>query len=774
MDQQIERISSLFEKLIGITLSEITMGDYNEALNSLNGIENLLTEITTHKETEKVEQLFNSNKIRRTEHPLVKPNSKQNPRIIYKSFNEIIITGLSQVWKNAYLSERSEICLRSYEIMFNLLEFCQPSNKNYDLAYSILASFSDMTLFCSSNFNPKIRDQISNIGFHWYENWVYFNLQIVDDFSRLEYYYKLFRNMLWINLQHYIDTKSYAFIEPLLVSLFDGFRFTSGYFNSEIYSTMLFRTNNKELHEIASIIYKLSNEVIGLKNLTELKDWWNRFKTNNNEMIKIVETDNILNNFLENVQSKTKDSWENVLGVFFFNDLKQLLFFVASYALFVKNYRFIYEFWNFNQPSDAAAVNYGNRLLPETMNEIIDAFVNFDYFNTISDYHLYGHHEIGYYYKQYLTLLFLRQYTLPKLYTYQNFLSIDGIPNSVEHAQIDNYIENVNEFKARISFTLKNNKLLEKIKVNPELIFKDKPNPDEILDKLVQKLYDKKDIHEQKVELDSKAVQNFKSSVLEIYKKNSFYRNILVNLFNFKVEYNIAKVDSESVSFGIDEINIKNFLAKGDTGTYFGFSERYGQELSYQENNVIRLELVSTLKHEETIIENIIDILQNTDLSDKVIISRNIDFANEVFQKNKGFIPRYEVSDIDKEDPLYNVFSGKYEGCDIYTHYDEIGWKGFFIICKKGSGRLQQFKPGELAKKKDFINHILFKVDTYSDPNNIEMLNDLIKTSPSWLKKKGDKDQQEQFLKKQVRIRIAESVKVIFNKDFTGHFYSIK
>ena len=42
MNNQIENIISYFEKLFGITLTEINSGDFSEALNSLIGIEKLL------------------------------------------------------------------------------------------------------------------------------------------------------------------------------------------------------------------------------------------------------------------------------------------------------------------------------------------------------------------------------------------------------------------------------------------------------------------------------------------------------------------------------------------------------------------------------------------------------------------------------------------------------------------------------------------------------------------------------------------------------------
>jgi len=170
----------------------------------------------------------------------------------------------------------------------------------------------------------------------------------------------------------------------------------------------------------------------------------------------------------------------------------------------------------------------------------------------------------------------------------------------------------------------------------------------------------------------------------------------------------------------------------------------------------------------------VINELDSVDLQNMVIISRNIDFSYEIFQNElKDFTPKHEIKDIDAESEIYNVFSGRYKSCDIYTHYDEIGWKGFMIINKNGSGTIRQFKPGENAKEADFEGHLLFKTDAYSDEKNAEMRKNLLDNPPDWLKERGDKQAQEEFIDTQVRIQLAESILIDFDENFRGTSYII-
>lgn len=772
MNNLIENIIAHFEKLIGIALSEIISGDYNEALNSLEAIENLLNQILDHSNQKKSTDLFKYRKVKFSEQPIIKDRREEIGRGI-KTFAGIVTNGLADIWKTAYQKEKNDICQYTSDILLELLNYASKDKSNFDLSITTLWTFSNLTNYGKENFKRVMLGQINKCGYKWYDIWVNNKINNYEDLDDIVIYFKEFRRLIWINLQYYVDSKNVELYSSLIGSLFDGFRFSWSYYTPAFYSEIRFNTDNKDIKEICDRISKFSYNLINLKTLYELQDSWKKFSQLNDQLYILISDRKSLTEYLEEIPKSKRETWEKVLGAFFFNNLKELVSFLAAYSLFVGNYHFIYELWYYNQPKDAASVNYGNRLLPETIKEIIDAFVKFDHFTSIQDYQLQGHHEIGYYYKQYLTLLFLRQYTLPQLYTYQDFLGVDYIPNTIEFKNLDSYINGIQEFKNRIKFTINSPDLLKELKLVPDKIFHERTEPETILKNLITALEQKKEAHRIQVGIDPGKVENFKHSIINIYKNKSFYRTILVNLLDFKVENNIPKFSKTGTSFGINEVTIKDFLSQEDEESYFGFPERFGNEIGYQENNVLRQEIISKFdNHRETKIDKILEILSTSNLEDKFIISWNIDFAYEVFLNEKGFIAKNELKTIDENNPLYSIYSGKYNDCDIYTHYDEIGWKGFIIIDKRGSGTIKQFSPRKKLIADDFVDHILLKVDSFSE--NEGLISSYLKNPPEWLKEIGSKSEQENHLRKQVNIQVAESIKVIFDDNFSGKSYFIR
>jgi len=738
-------------------------------------IQNLLQKIIDVNAEKKATELFQYEKVNISKNPLVKKGKDNSNKLnlVHATFSKIVIWKLNEIWKTGFKLENNDICNLTFAVINKLFEYTQTSKEKLSLAQTILWSFTESLLFAKDNFNEKLNQQINKIGFSWYENWVNINIYEKERFDRIENYTELFNNFLWINFQHYVDSKNMKFYSPLIRVLHDGFRFWGSYFSDVSYSSVLFKTDNKEIIKLSDKINGLSNDIRQLKTVSSLKNWWSEYNESHEEFFKLVSNDRKLKGLFEvsKIEQVKKDAWESAVGAFYFNKLKEIVSFTAAYALYVENYQFIYELWHFNQPGDAASVNSGNNLFPETMLEIVNAYVKFDDFNSIREYHLDGHHEIGFYYKQYLALLVLRQYTLLKLYVYQDFLGINNIPNTVEHNDIGNYISNIEDFKRFIGDILKNQNLLNELKIDTEFLFKNKQKPDKILDDLIILMKARKEENEQNAILDINAVRNFKKSVFEIYSKRSFYRKILVNLFDFKTKQYLSETNPESTAFGINEIATKNFLAKGNTESYFGFQERYGNEISYQENNVIRSKLMPILNNKQIKFDEIPGKLKSIDLTDKIIISRNIDFAYEVFQNETEYISKRDVENISEDDPLYDVFSGQYKGCNIYTHYDELGWKGFFIIDKNSSGAITQYSPVKKPLNTDFKEWLFFNIEAYSE--DVKLLNETLDNPPIWLKEKGSKEAQEKFLKRQVRIRVAESLIVDYHH-FKGYSYYIK
>ena len=470
MNNPIENLIPLFEKLLGITLSEIDSGNYNETINSLSSIQHLLQKVITAPKNNKAQEFFQFKKVVIPERLYEKKGINFVTNETVQSFTEIVVWSLTKVWKKGFKEENADICNLSASILNEVLQYSQSSKNHYDIAVPILWSYTESTIFAIENYKEKLRRLVSKVGFSWYEDWVFHNIYELGNFDRIDTYTKLFNNFLWINFQHYVDSQNIKFYTPLIESLTVGFRFSGNYFSDVIYSSVLFKTENEEIKPLSDTINKLSNSLREINNLGKLKKWWTDYSAAHDRFSEIVLSDNSLKKIIDidAIGNTKKNAWESAVGSFYFNKLKEIVSYTSAYALYVENYQFINELWNFNQPGDAATLNLGNRLLPETMNEIITAFVEFDDFNSIREYHIDGHHEIGYYYLQYLCLLFLRQYTLRKLYITRDFLGIGNILGSVSPNSIPNFINKLKEFKSYINHLLEEKKLLSNLKFDLE------------------------------------------------------------------------------------------------------------------------------------------------------------------------------------------------------------------------------------------------------------------------------------------------------------------
>ncbi len=69
------------------------------------------------------------------------------------------------------------------------------------------------------------------------------------------------------------------------------------------------------------------------------------------------------------------------------------------------------------------------------------------------------------------------------------------------------------------------------------------------------------------------------------------------------------------------------------------------------------------------------------------------------------------------------------------------------------------------------LDFFYFKIDTYSeDP---DLLEEMLQKPPHWLQEIGNRNEQKNFLLKQVRIRIVERLEVVFDENFEGYAFYI-
>lgn len=152
---------------------------------------------------------------------------------------------------------------------------------------------------------------------------------------------------------------------------------------------------------------------------------------------------------------------------------EQEAFFEFHYALgglmlYSNNYTAIKFFFSFTQSMPPEYT-----LLPQNMTEI---FKRFDYFRneyrhleTPIEYKypfpgldgLSDKRQVTYWICRYISILFLRQFTLQQYYTYQNFTDLPNLPNSVN--ELNSWLESLNYFKFCTNENIKNPEMLSSL-----------------------------------------------------------------------------------------------------------------------------------------------------------------------------------------------------------------------------------------------------------------------------------------------------------------------
>ncbi|SHI92623.1 hypothetical protein SAMN05444280_10831 [Tangfeifania diversioriginum] len=153
--------------------------------------------------------------------------------------------------------------------------------------------------------------------------------------------------------------------------------------------------------------------------------------------------------------------------------------------------------------------------------------------------------------RKYLILLFLRQYTLPRYYVYEEFLRIPDLPET--QAEKKHWLDNIQNFKNSLRDILDNTEQLKILRldhINPEWCEKHKNlYPIEFLDTLKQKLeHDFNRAKKQQQISPEKKKAFLESSRNTINKTFKEYSSILNNL-DIKDSFNSVLINGESQLF---------------------------------------------------------------------------------------------------------------------------------------------------------------------------------------------------------------------------------
>ena len=268
-------------------------------------------------------------------------------------------------------------------------------------------------------------------------------------------------------------------------------------------------------------------------------------------------------------------------------------------------------------------------------------------------------------------------------------------------------------------------------------------------------------------------VQIFKKDLREGFYEGAKLREIFdKHLGTYKKEeagggkerFGINTVSDKALFFGLGEWDKRNVASwGGHYGRSFGSSESSYllNEIIKNCNEINKKDFALTLSK----FENTSDIV--------IFATASVTFW-KFLEYSKNFKPRW-YTDIEKLE--VKGFGGWYnfnnQSIPVFETYSKEIKEQILILNKTKIGQLVQFSPLNEGEKKEFLEDI-FYMDIQAYSENEELMREIMKNPPEWLKEVGDEQKQRKYLQERVRIKVLEKFEYRKSKDFEGYILPLK
>jgi hypothetical protein len=333
------------------------------------------------------------------------------------------------------------------------------------------------------------------------------------------------------------------------------------------------------------------------------------------------------------------------------NNFIEFHFALGGLLLYRNQYKTIKYIFQYSQSLPPKYV-----LLPESMTTIFDWFESFRnefknrktpidikyYFPELDN--LGNRRQVNYWICSYLTVLFIRQYSLNTYYVNQNFTSLPNLPDDV--LELNNWLDSVSFFEKCLQDVLINEKLLDELNFQ-KIVTDNKENITKFIIDLKEVIKSK--IGQKKLDapLSDDKIKNFESTTNSIISK-AF--ESYINIFNEEENKDIENDLKLSVNGEVNLITKSAFT--DDDIPHMNYDSIFANHIA--ENNIKRYIpnsfLISRTKryllNKENIIAGLEKIIGNN--KNAIIIGVNVGYEmNEIISKSKYFsivrkIPSFE------------------------------------------------------------------------------------------------------------------------------------
>lgn len=791
ISEEQQRLSFFIEKIISIAVVKTERGDNQSVIEILKDLELIFRKFWNLKKEHpaKFDALlwskdFFENYVKPTKETRIldKDDTKrtQQAALLLSIIPEKELKGLTQfldsfkqIWESAFRNENEEISRYVVYHLIWLLEELVKEPSNDIFIEEFLKLFNTITV--KGIKSDKDTDaSVFNASIQWYISSVFSGLRKENGFDLS--YLELFNRYLFTSVKYIISQNQTRLFRAMVSSFVEGISIPT-YYEGRIWDYQhLLDTDYKKYKELNTInvldgdINELARSQQDLYSKEILDQWIIKF----NKIKKILE-----DNYDEKKKLAAKkieaDIREYVTSQYKFNNLLELIFAVGAYCLFKKKTDYIQFLWEYKQPPDADASWVGHNIIPENLNDLIKFYFRKPFFNRKFIFWE-DHHGSEIYYTKYFVLLLARimqtikpneqgkyeqidNFILPELHIYNLRdlqISMDGLIKLAEG--ISKESDNLKELgfsidKIEETFT---EKLIPFLK---SLISK--------AGEQIKKLQKNRKISCKKVEdFKDQFLNGFSQSVIlrDIFVRNGLYENKCDEEYNGKMgRVGIATVYDKAAFFDEWYVNY------GSLGAHWGRDLALAENLSLLEDV---LDFCSEIKDDfsEISFEHNLEVFKN--LSEVIIISTNIS-VNRFFEKNEKFKPSWRNnSQTSQMKGLVGFYKFKNKDIPVFNIYNRKMDRKIMIFNALKLGQLIQYSPLDEGEGKESQKEIFYmSIQEFS--HSELLINKFLEEPPEWLKKFGDKEEQKEYLKEKVLIKIFERYNYIKGKEFEGYLLAI-
>lgn len=673
-----------------------------------------------------------------------------------------------RIHETAVNCNNGEISCYSVDNVIDILKEITISSKNDIIVRKLLKDLTNM-----SSFSIKTKDYSAYIAsIQWYTN-IVFDLNNQFDLS----YLAIFDEYFWLNIKYIITYDNREVFEGLVSTVTQGITASISSPSTNIrdyFRPYIYKLKRRD-DEIINSISRLHSQVYNIYSQDQLNTWINEFNKLKNIVdakLHDIENEENRDNIKSNISSHStiiKDLTKELK----YKNLQVIIFYAAAYCIFKKQFGYIKNLWNFNQPPDSDAIWVNRNIVSSGLEKIIDFYSKSNLIQR--RYWWDNHHGSGIYIKKYFLLLLIREFYKIDPNNYQLTVQKFNLSNDFDSYDLfiikdwtDDYMKVAEEIK-------QDNNLFRSLEFDLDKVSESIDNgviP--FLKELKTKAEKSIIVLKRKQKISSNKVQNFKNGVYQGFSELSYVRKIFeyFNLYDDKNNQPVSETDygCPNQLFPKECFFDNWYSTSSDSGNYAG--KNFGRQIAIYENKKI-IQQIS--EYCERISQNPLETIFN-DLNNQI---QDI-FIIASFQAIDNWRNHQQFNDDYNYCPDFQPLPLKsFQGYYLYKEHEipvffinsEIIDNNILVLNKFRLGTLQQYlynKPEDLENPKQFQIEIkAFSEDT-------ELLNNCLDNPFKGLLEKGTRDQQQEYLEQFVAITIIENFEFVKHPEFQGYMIPVE